>query len=142
MPLLRPALYVLACLLVGLLPGLLLSGCATPSLVGTWCNPDATGCWAWDRFQADGRFEACGRTDDDPQPFRGSGSWVLQGQRMCYRVEQATPNFWLPPGQRYCTDIVALDAHQHRYRDLDTGAEFTLRRVPDEHRHCPGDTHR
>ncbi|MBQ0961849.1 hypothetical protein KAK06_23125 [Ideonella sp. 4Y11] len=131
----RPALCALASLLVGLL----MSGCATPSLVGTWCNPDASGCWAWDRFSSDGRFEACGRALDDPQPFRGAGTWTLQGQRMCYVVEQTTPNFWLPPGQRYCTDIVALGRHEHRYRDLDTGAVFTLHRVADTDRHCPGE---
>ncbi|MBQ0943922.1 hypothetical protein KAK07_11310 [Ideonella sp. 4Y16] len=132
----RPALLALASLLLTLASALL-GGCSTATLVGTWCNPEGSGCWAWDRFSADGRFEACGRALDDPLPFRGAGTWTVQGQRMCYRVEQATANFWLPPGQRYCTDIVALDDRQHRYRDLDTGAEFTLHRVPDTQRHCP-----
>jgi hypothetical protein len=109
------------------------------ALVGTWCNSDDGGrsCWAWDRFTADGRFEACGRAAGDPKPFRGAGRFEVQGRRMCYRVEQASDNFWLPPGARYCTDIVAIERATHRYRDLDSGAEFTLHRRPAAARRCP-----
>jgi len=109
------------------------------ALVGLWCNSEDGGrsCWAWDEFHADGRFEACGRTDDDLRPFRGSGRFSVQGQRMCYVVEAASGNFWLAPGQRYCTDIVAIDARSHRYRDIDTGAEFTLHRRDNRDKRCP-----
>jgi hypothetical protein len=109
------------------------------ALVGAWCNPrdgDA-GCWAHDLFREDGSFQACGRTEDDARPFHGQGRYGVQGRRMCYRVTQATPNFWLPAGARYCTDIVAIDARAHRYRDIDTGAEFELRRVPAAAVRCP-----
>ena len=110
------------------------------ALLGLWCNSEDGGrsCWAWDEFHADGRFEACGRTEDDPRPFHGTGRVDISGARMCYTVTAASENFWLRPGQRYCTDIVAIDALTHRYRDLDTQAEFTLyRRAPGD-KHCPG----
>lgn len=109
------------------------------ALEGLWCNSHDGGrtCWAWDRFHPDGRFEACGRTDDDPRPFRGAGQVSVDGQRMCYVVSAASDNFWLPPGARYCTDIVAIDAATHRYRDIDTGAEFTLHRRPLAEQRCP-----
>lgn len=109
------------------------------ALHGTWCNSNDGGrsCWAWDEFDAEGRFSACGRTDDDPRPFAGSGRVTVAGQRMCYVVETASGSFWLQPGQRYCTDIVAIDASRHRYRDIDSGAEFTLYRRDRAERHCP-----
>lgn len=109
------------------------------ALLGTWCNTADGGrsCWAWDEFSADGRFRACGRTDDDPRPFRGEGRVEVRGQRMCYVVDAASDNFWLRPGQRYCTDIVAIDALTHRYRDIDTGAQFTLFRRDNRPERCP-----
>jgi hypothetical protein len=124
-----------------------LAGCASiappvdvaSALVGAWCNPTeaGTGCWAFDEFRADGRFQACGRAEGDARPFRGSGRYQVSGMRMCYVVDEATPNFWLPPGARYCTDIVDIDARTHRYLDIDTGAVFQLRRVPVAAVHCP-----
>ena len=109
------------------------------ALVGVWCNSADGGrnCWAWDAFRADGSFEACGRTEDDARPFWGRGRYGVEGRRMCYTVTAASANFWLPAGARYCTDIVALDARSHRYRDIDTGAEFTLHRRPPAQRRCP-----
>ncbi|MGD9833813.1 MAG: hypothetical protein AB7U92_13795 [Piscinibacter sp.] len=109
------------------------------ALHGLWCNSNDGGrsCWAWDEFSADGRFRACGRTDDDPRPFRGEGRVEVSGRRMCYTVDAASENFWLRPGQRYCTDIVAIDAQTHRYRDIDTGAEFTLFRRDNRAVPCP-----
>lgn len=127
----------------------LLSACAAPRppgagetarlLVGVWCNPsdDGAGCWAYDEFRADGGFTACGIAQDDPVPFRGSGRYAVDGQRMCYVVTHATPNFWLPTGARYCTEIVAIDRDTHRYRDIDTDAEFRLTRVVDGSARCP-----
>lgn len=109
------------------------------ALHGVWCNSADGGrsCWAWDEFGTDGRFRACGRTDDDPLAFRGEGRVDVNGRRMCYVVEAASANFWLRPGQRYCTDIVAIDAGTHRYRDIDTGAEFTLYRRDNAAARCP-----
>lgn len=125
-----------------------LGGCMTPpvqdaalqrALQGTWCNSNDGGrsCWAWDEFDANGRFSACGRTDDDPRPFAGTGRVTVSGRRMCYVVETASGSFWLQPGQRYCTDIVAIDGSRHRYRDIDSGAEFTLYRRERGERRCP-----
>ncbi|WP_088286574.1 hypothetical protein [Ideonella sp. A 288] len=109
------------------------------ALEGLWCNTADQGrtCWAYDEFFADGRFEACGRTEDDPRGFFGAGVVSVSGQRMCYVVTRASANFWLAPGQRYCTDITAIDERMHRYRDIDTGAEFTLLRRPRSDKHCP-----
>lgn len=138
----RPLRAIPRCLLAAAL-----CGCATlpaeadlqHALLGLWCNSNDGGrsCWAWDEFRADGRFEACGRTDDDPRPFRGAGRFGIEGRRMCYVVEAASANFWLRPGQRYCTDIVAIDERSHRYRDIDTGASFTLWRRDNRDRRCP-----
>lgn len=108
-------------------------------LHGVWCNSNDGGqtCWAYDEFFSDGRFEACGQTDDDRRAFRGTGHVTVHGSRMCYRVASASDNFWIRPGSRYCTDIVAIDAHTHRYRDIDTQAEFTLYRRPAYDKRCP-----
>ena len=111
------------------------------ALEGVWCNSNDGGrtCWAYDEFSSDGRFAACGRTDDDRQAFRGAGSVTVQGQRMCYVVTSASGNFWIRPGGRYCTDIVAIDDRTHRYRDIDTGSEFTLYRRAIADKRCPSD---
>jgi len=111
------------------------------ALQGVWCNSNDGGrtCWAYDEFFADGSFEACGRTDDDPRPFRGGGPVSVSGRRMCYTVAFASDNFWLRPGGRYCTDILSIDARTHRYRDIDTQQEFTLHRVAHGARRCPAD---
>ena len=136
--------------LFALLPCLtLLGACAGPpqpsaasavvaGLVGVWCNSSDAGatCWAYDEFRSDGSFTACGRTDDDPRPFIGEGRYTVEGARMCYLVTRASANFWLRPGARYCTDIVAMSPTAHRYRDLDTGAEFELARVAASSRRC------
>lgn len=108
------------------------------ALEGVWCNSHDGGrsCWAYDEFSADGRFEACGRTEDDPRPFRGSGTVTVTGQRMCYVVATASSNFWLPLSSRYCTDIVSIGPDTHRYRDIDTGAVFTLYRRPRSEKQC------
>ena len=109
------------------------------ALEGLWCNSDDGGrsCWALDEFTPDGRILLCGRTDDDPRPFSATGEVTVEGPQMCYRVTLASPNFWLRPGQRYCTQILAIDARSHRYRDIDTLAEFTLFRRPLAQRQCP-----
>lgn len=109
------------------------------ALEGVWCNSSDGGrtCWAWDEFFADGFFEACGRTEDDDRPFAGRGRVSVEGQRMCYVVTTASASFWLPPGARYCTDIVAIDATTHRYRDLDSGREYQLYRRPAAMKACP-----
>lgn len=109
------------------------------ALLGVWCNSNDGGrtCWAYDEFFEDGQFEACGRTDDDPRPFRGGGRVNVIGQRMCYEVSFASDNFWIGPGGRYCTDIVAIDDRTHRYRDIDTKAEFVLHRIPKSAKRCP-----
>lgn len=109
------------------------------ALHGLWCNPteDGRGCWAWDEFLPDGRLRACGIAEGDARPFFGEGLVRVDGQRLCYQVTAASANFWLPVGGRYCTDILALDAAHHRYRDIDTGAEFSLLRRPPGDRRCP-----
>lgn len=131
--------------------GLALAACAGPTppgvlppawagLAGVWCNPAGDGrtCWAYDEFRADGHFAACGRTDDDPRPFHAEGRYRVDGSRLCYEVARASANFWLPPGARYCTELRSVDARTHRYRDLDTGAEFELTRVTASQRRCDG----
>lgn len=109
------------------------------ALLGLWCNSEDGGrsCWAWDEFLPDGRLQMCGRTADDPQPFAAVAQVHWEGPRMCYRVLQATANFWLRPGQRYCTEIVEVSARHHTYRDLDSGARFTLWRRPAGGQDCP-----
>ena len=109
------------------------------ALLGVWCNSNDGGrsCWAYDEFAPGGRFEACGRTEDDGHAFRGQGEFSVAGQRMCYVVRSASPTFWLPPGARYCTDILAIDARTHRYRDIDTQQTFTLYRMASGRKTCP-----
>ena len=109
------------------------------ALEGVWCNSNDNGrtCWAYDTFLADGTFAACGKTDDDVRPFHGTGTASVEGRRMCYVVATASDNFWLRPGSRYCTDIIAIDERTHRYRDIDTGAESTLHRRDASAKRCP-----
>lgn len=110
------------------------------ALTGVWCNSHDGGrsCWAYDEFLPDGRLRACGRHEDELLPFHGEGRVTVQGQRMCYLVTSASDNFWLRPGQRYCTDILAIDAQTHRYRDIDSGQDFVLFRRPTASAGCPG----
>jgi hypothetical protein len=110
------------------------------ALTGVWCNSHDGGrsCWAYDEFLPDGRLRACGRQEDELQPFHGEGTVTVEGQRMCYLVTAASDNFWLRPGQRYCTDILAIDARSHRYRDIDTGEQFVLIRRDAASAVCPG----
>jgi hypothetical protein len=100
------------------------------ALLGVWCNSVDQGrsCWAYDVFMPDGRFRACGRNPDDGAYFEGSGTFEIVGQRMCYVVGQATDTFWVRPGSRFCTDITAIDARTHEYRDLESGERFVLYR--------------
>ena len=109
------------------------------ALVGVWCNSDDGGktCWAFDEFRADGTFRACGRTTDDGLPFEGSGRFDVNGRRMCYRVHSASDTFWVRPGSRFCTDIVAIDGRQHRYRDIESGQSFVLQRHTAAQPLCP-----
>jgi hypothetical protein len=127
---------------------LLLGGCAAPevvaptlraALIGVWCNSNDGGrsCWAWDEFTERGTLEMCGLQDGDRQPFKASAQVSFTGRRMCYRVVEATDNFWLRPGQDYCTEIVEVDPRSHVYRDLDTGQQFRLWRRPAGERQCP-----
>ncbi len=128
----------------------LLSACAGPpslpegaalqaALQGLWCNREDDGrvCWAHDRFTPDGRLRMCGQLPDSRQRFDGLGQVEVSGRRMCYRVLRAEGDFWLPPGARYCTEIVELGPRHHRYRDLDSGVVFTLHRLPDSAPDCP-----
>lgn len=128
----------------------LLSACALPpplpegpalqaALQGLWCNSEDGGrsCWAHDRFTPDGRLRMCGRAPDSRQAFDGLGEVEVAGRRMCYLVLRAEGAFWLPPGARYCTEIVELGPRHHRYRDLDGGGVFTLHRLPDSAPDCP-----
>lgn len=110
------------------------------ALEGVWCNSSDGGrtCWALDEFDGAGLFRACGRTEDDHRPFHGSGRVRVTGQRMCYTVTAASDNFWLSPGQAYCTEIVAINDQTHRYRDIDTGKEYTLYRLTSALQRCPG----
>ena len=132
-----------------LLPGLGLGGpgqaaeLAGPAmraaLLGSWCNSDDGGktCWAHDEFFADGRFRACGKTPDDAVPFSGEGRFEVSGQRMCDRIERATDSFWIRPGTRFCTDILAIDERQHSYRDIESGQRFVLHRRESAQPICP-----
>lgn len=109
------------------------------ALQGAWCSPqpDGRGCWAYDEFFADGTLRACGRHPEDGTPFDGSGTVTVEGDRMCYRVTRASPGFWVRPGTRFCTRIVGISAAEHVYEDLDSGARFTLRRLPAAEVRCP-----
>ena len=137
-----PAL-ALAAALAGVVPAATAAQDAAllQALQGVWCNSNDGGrtCWAYDEFFADGSFAACGRTDDDPRPFRGGGPASVSGRRMRNTVAFASDNFWLRPGGRYCTDILSIDARTHRYRDIDTQQEFTLHRVAHGATRCPAD---
>ena len=108
-------------------------------LVGVWCNSTDGGetCWAFDEFNAAGQFQACGKTEDETAGFAGAGRFTVTGQRMCYVLDTATPNFWLQAGNRYCTEILTIGPTRHRYRDIDTRQEFELQRVPATRKMCP-----
>lgn len=125
----------------------LLGACAAPpqgdtlagALRGAWCNSDDGGrtCWAYDHFRDDGTLRACGRHPDEPIGFDGVGVVQFDGALLCYRVTAATPNFWVRPGTRYCTRIVEVSPDMHRYQDLESGALYTLTRVPPSQVRCP-----
>jgi hypothetical protein len=131
---------------IALLP-LLLGGCAAPedfaptlpaALVGVWCNSNDGGrsCWAWDEFTEHGTLTMCGLQEEDLLPFQALATVTFTGRRLCYQVVEASANFWLKPGQRYCTEIVEVLSHSHVYRDLDSGKQFKLLRRPSSQKQC------
>ena len=109
------------------------------ALTGLWCNSSDGGrsCWAWDEFLPDGTLRMCGRHDDTDLPFTARARASVTGERLCYTVIEASGDFWLGPGQTYCTAIVDLAADRHRYRDLDGGTLVTLWRRPVGTQRCP-----
>jgi hypothetical protein len=113
------------------------------ALIGTWCAPAGDGggggggggCWAVDVLDADGQLLACGRRPDDGEPFYGRGPYEVAGDRMCYRVEQASDSFWVRPGTRFCVRIVGISATRHVFADLDSrGRQGLLRLQPSQAR--------
>jgi hypothetical protein len=101
------------------------------ALVGSWCAPEpgTQGCWAVDVLGADGQLLACGRRPDDGEPFYGRGPFEVAGERLCYRVEEASESFWIRPGSRFCVRIVGISATRQVYQDLDTPARHGLLRL-------------
>jgi hypothetical protein len=108
------------------------------ALVGAWCNSDDDGrtCWAYDVFSEDGTLRACGQFPDQKRPFDGAGRVSIAGSVMCYRVLNATENFWVKPGSTYCTRILEISSTAHTYQDLESGAKFKLLRVPNDAVKC------
>lgn len=78
----------------------------------------------------------CGVQEGDPRPFRAEADVSFSGRLMCYQVREATDNFWIKPGQRYCTEIVQVEPQRHIYRDLDSGESFELLRKPASAKSC------
>lgn len=100
------------------------------ALQGTWCAPrPGGGCWAVDVLGADGQLLACGRRPDDDEPFYGSGSYTVTGDRLCYVTGQASESFWVRPGTRFCVRIVGVNATRHVFEDLDSGHRHALLRL-------------
>lgn len=146
----RPALRITAALCIAACG---LAACATlpdpaqrltdqalaRALLGAWCNSSDGGrsCWAFDVFSEDGTLRACGQFPDETRAFDGMGRVSIAGDLMCYHVLQASENFWVRPGSSYCTRILGISGTAHTYQDLETGAPFTLTRVPIEAVTCP-----
>jgi len=101
------------------------------ALTGTWCAPLAggKGCWAVDVLGADGQLLACGRRPDDDEPFYGRGPYQVEGDRLCYRVDEASESFWVRPGSRYCVRVVGISATRHVFADLDSRERHGLLRL-------------
>ena len=74
-------------------------------------------CWAYDVFSEDGRLRACGQFPDETRAFDGTGRVSIAGDLMCYRVLQASENFWVRPGSSYCTRIMSISRTAHTYQD-------------------------
>lgn len=115
------------------------------ALLGHWCAPQhaASGCWAVDVLDAQGRLLACGRRPDDGEPFYGRGRFEVQGERLCYRVEEASDSFWIRPGSRFCVRIVGVSPSRHVYEDVDNRSRHGLLRLQPAQieqalrEHCP-----
>jgi len=109
---------------------------------GVWCNSDDTGdtCWGYDEFLPGGLVRACGKDGEDSLPYRAEGRYEVRGRYVCFELTQATPNFGLKPGHKFCTEVLGIDAQTQRYRDLETDEVVVLFRRPKSAWKCASDT--
>jgi hypothetical protein len=105
---------------------------------GVWCasNDDGRSCWAYEEFKPGNVITTCGQTPGARQPFTASARYEVKGRALCYEVTERNEHFWLLRGSRFCTEILEMTPDYQRYRDVQTGEESVLYRLPKSARRC------
>jgi hypothetical protein len=108
---------------------------------GVWCNSEDGGktCAGFDEFHADGRLTSCGKFSFDRRPFTASGNYEVKGRAVCAVITEASANYAVRPGFRFCVEMLEVTRDRQRYRMTvgDKSEVQTLYRRPKAHKKCP-----
>lgn len=112
------------------------------ALQGSWCVTDDDGksCWAYDTFTSRETIEACGIFPETGKTFRIRATFKVSGTKMCHTVTESNAPESLPVGNKFCTQVLAVDDKIQRYKYLETGEVDTIYRVPKSNVKCPSDS--
>lgn len=101
------------------------------ALIGTWGNSDDEGrtFWAFDEYFPDGRLIATGTLPENGKSFRAVANFQTKGRLSCVRVTETSDPSIFPLGLYFCSEVLYIDNAHVRFKDLDSGKEFTLYRV-------------
>lgn len=108
-------------------------------LKGVWCASDDGGktCWGFDHYVDDRVIEACGRIPETGQSFYTKGEYFVRGRKVCIVVTESDDLKALPPGTKFCVEMLQINTAQQQHRFMDTGAEDTTYRRPVSAMQCP-----
>jgi hypothetical protein len=109
------------------------------ALIGIWCSSQDEGksCYAWDEFKVDGTIVSCGTWPRSKRPWAATGAFKVVGRTVYLTVTSRSKFYALPVGDRFTTEVLAVDARSQTYLDNVSQEKRTLYRVTSTARSCP-----
>jgi hypothetical protein len=109
------------------------------ALIGIWCSSldDGKSCYAWDEFKVDGTVVSCGTWPRSKRPWAATGAFRVSGRTVYLTVTSKSKSYALPVGDRFTTEVLAIDARSHTYVDNVSREQRVLYRVESSARSCP-----
>src|SRR5262249_47894965 len=109
------------------------------ALEGAWCASEDGGktCWGYDDF-GEGMVNSCGRFPETTAIFTARATYDVRNSRVCHVVTAASKSFPMAVGDRFCVEVLDIDARTQRFR-LESGDVATIFRVPREKVRCPSE---